>query len=78
MSSLLQKKFFQKKTNNRELIGKLLLGEEYGKSNSNLKERKINQLPLMETLDRKIQFLAIMKKYQSIINKNQKDRKSVV
>ena len=78
MDSLLQKNFSPKKNNNKRLIGRLLLKEEYGKSKSILKDRKIDLLMLMETVERRFRFLEIMKKYHSLINKNKKPRENFI
>lgn len=74
MNSLLKKKIFQDKNINKELIGKLLFKKENGTLNSSLKERKTNELSLMESMEKKFQMNVVIREYQSILNKNKKQK----
>lgn len=57
---------------NYEKVGKILLKEEYGKSNPEFMDRQFSLLSVMENFEKKFQFNAILKTYRNSVKKHNK------
>jgi len=57
---------------NYEKVGKILLKEEYGKSNPIIMERQFRLLSVMENFEKQFQFNAILKTYRNSVKKPNK------